>query len=173
MENKSIPDPPSLAVLSPSILKTFTTLSGGPKQLFKTLFYALWRYLWPISRIDGVLHCYLLPLTLDQAPGNLTVYQWFLLCRLFMLTGGGSTPIDSRSVQFTKHEQNMIPGLIRTGLILRTSFDPAMVRYSSHRSIQKVFISFTPSGLAFIRGVLTGLNKALRNDLCSVQPLSK
>jgi hypothetical protein len=156
-------DPPSLSTLSPSVLTQFNALGGGQRGLFKTVFNALWRYLWPISKVDPVLLSYALPAALD----GLKLRQWVVLARLFMLTTAGSHAIDSRRCRFTGTEENIIPDLMRLGYIQRTSFDPASPHLIASRAIQKVYISFTPLGIRYVRGVLDRVNRGVRDDLAA------
>lgn len=171
--DKTTPDPPSLYTLSPSILKTFTSLRGGQQTLFKALFMALWRYLWNIRRITPVAHCYALKSALMSLQPSLSVSQWFVLSKLYLFSEAGSLAIDSRSLNIKpgSWEIKCITSLSRLKFIRRTSFDPANPRLLSHRSNQKVFISFTPSGISFYGVVLKRLNDIVRDDLMNYQPL--
>jgi hypothetical protein len=137
--------------------------------VFKRLFIALWRYLWPISRIDPLIWCYVLP----DALGTLKLTEWFVLCRVWVHTSGGANAIDSRLVKFDGNERTRLAKMIKLGYLVRSSFDPASPRLVSSRCINRVYISFTPSGIRFVRGVLQSISKAVRDDLLQAQPLSK
>lgn len=170
---KELPSPPLLSELSPSLLNEFGTLSGG-QRAFKTIFFAVWRYLWDFSRVDPVVQCYVIPKILKNSQPRLKLHEWYSLCRLYVLTSSGSVTIDSRNIEFSDVETgNVFPALRKLGLITRTSFDPANPRAVKPKHINLTYISFTPVGKTFVRGVLKSIPVAVRNDLLNSQPLSK
>ncbi len=162
----SVPPAPNLPILSPSLLTVFGSISGGAeRRLFKRLYIAVWHYLWPIRRMDEVSQAYTLPGALGSLKPSVSVYQWFLLSRLWVLSGGGAVAIDSRNHTFTSTERNMIANLIDHRLLIRTTFDPLAPHAVKPSHIVKTFISFTPLGVQFYRVVVKGCNKRLMNDL--------
>jgi len=163
--NNQAPDPPSLLTLSPVLLRKFKTLSGGDVKTFKQMFIALWRWLWPISRFDVVLLAYNLPVVLDQALPHLTVHQYFMLAKLYLLSGGGSQAVNSRHYKFRGMENQHIKLLMRFGLLTRTSFDPAHPYLVKPSHINKTYISLTTSGIAFHKLVVKELHRLSHNDV--------
>lgn len=163
------PDPPSLLTLSPSLLTTFNTLRGGQRPVFRRLFIAVWHYLWPISKLDGVLFCAMLPKCL----GEVRPHQFFMLCRLYLLSDQGRQTIDRRNLVLRAGDLDFINQLKHLGFIRRTTFDPLAPHLITHRCNAPIFISFTPAGIAFVRGALKRISTAVRDDLLSYQPLSK
>ena len=120
--NNQEPDPPTLLTLSPTLLRKFTTLSGGDVRTFKQVFIALWRWLWPISRLESISLVYNLPVVLGSLSPRLSVYQWFTLSKLYLLTSGGGGAVNTRNYQFRPMEGQHITQLMRLGVVVRTSF---------------------------------------------------
>jgi len=170
--DKNTPDPPSLYDLSPSLQKAYVSLHGGAALLFRRLFIALWRYLWPVSRVSPVANSYVLPRLLKSLKPALTMSQWFMLCRLYIISGAGSLVVDSRQLKLSRFDLSCVYALEDHKLITRTRFDPLNPRLTSHRTTKPVFITFTPSGIAFYRGAINVINYAVMNDVMNYQPLS-
>lgn len=165
--NESVPPVPSLPVLSPSLLTTFGSLCGGgvERRLFKRLYIAVWHYLWPIRRMDEVAQAYTIPGALGLIKPSVSISQWFLLSRLWVLSGSGAVALDSRNYTFTSSQRHYVADLINMGLLIRTSFDPAAPHAVKPSHIQRTYISFTPAGVRYYRVVVKESNKRLMNDL--------
>jgi len=164
MINQQSPSPPSLPTVSPLLLTTFNTLSGGDVRLFKQVYLAVWRFLWPVSRFDVITLAYLIPGTLAQVKPKITVYQWFMLCKLYFLTSGGGAAVDSCKYPFTTTELNYISKLINAGLIHRTTFDPAHPHAVKPSHINNTFISFTVPGITFYKAVVKEIHRTSHID---------
>lgn len=164
MIDKQAPPPPSLPTVSTVLLNQFKSISGGDVRLFKQVYLALWRWLWPISRFDSIALAYLIPGTLAQVTPRLTTYQWFTLCKLYFLTSGGGAAVNTRNYQFTTTEGQNITHLMRSGLLVRTTFDPAHPHAVKPSHINKTYISFTPYGLSFYKVVVKNVHKASHID---------
>lgn len=164
MNKHTPPAPPTLPVLSPSLLTTFGSLSGGERRIFKRLYLALWRFLWPVSRLDGVALGYTIPRCLVELNPRLSISSWFMLSRLYILTGGGATAIDSRMIHFNSYDREVIRTLMNHKFVIRTSFDPEhpYLRKASH--INLTYISLTPPGLSFFRVVVKKINQSAYLD---------
>jgi hypothetical protein len=161
--DKTLPSPPSL---SSTLLTQFNTLSGGAGvRIFRTMYLHLWRYLWPVSRFDDVALAYTLPRVLGSLDPLLTLHQWFTLSKLHTLSRGGVDAVNTRSYPFTKVEGHHIARLIEHNMIRRTSFDPAHPHLVRPKHIQRTYISFTPSGLNYFRGVLREMYRTSHNDI--------
>ena len=157
---------PSLPILSPSLHTKYSTLSGAvERRLFKSIYIAVWHYLWPVRRFNEVAQAYTLPGALDLIKPTVTVSQWFMLSKLWMLSGAGSVAVDSRNHSFTGTEINYIANLITHGLLIRTSFDPAAPYAVKPRHIQRTYISFTPSGVHYYGVVVKECDRLLMYDL--------
>ena len=167
------PDPPSLDILSPSsspsssLMKAF--VSSHNTIVFRRMFKALWRYLWPVSRVAAISHSYAVKAVLKKMQPVLTISHFYILGRLYLVSAGGSLTIDSRRIKLRSYESVCITDLCRHKLMHRTCFDPLHARLSSHRSTQKVFVSFTPAGIAFYRGVLRRVREYVMHDAMSYQ----
>lgn len=162
--NSHSPDPPLLNTLSPSLLTQFNTLSAGGRRLFKQVYLAVWHHLWPVSRFDAVALAYSLPGTLNSLDPRLSVIQWFVLSRLYVLTSAGSQTIDSRNIQFSAWDRQVIQVLMQHQFVVRTSFDPAHPHAVKPSHITKTYITLTPSGLSFFRVVVKEINKQACKD---------
>lgn len=163
MDN-SLPDPPPLHALSPSLLTKFRTLSGGDVRTFKQVFIALWRWLWPISRFDSITLAYSLPDVLAQVEPSLTVYEWFTLCKLYVLTGGGVTSLNTRNFPIEHNDKRRVKTMMNHKLLVRTSFDPAHPHLVRPSHINKTYISFTPLGIRFYKLVVKELHRLSYED---------
>jgi hypothetical protein len=161
--NKLAPDPVLPPSLSPALLSQFSALSGGGRSMFKRLYFALWRYLWPISRLDQIALAYPAPLILAQA--NLLPSDYWLLCRLWVLSSGGRIAVNSRYYPFTKVHRQIIADNIKRGYLVRTSFDPANPHAVRPSHIQRTWISFTPSGVRSFKSLLEQINNYARKDV--------
>lgn len=163
--NESPPSPPSLPSLSPTLLSQFQSLPGGGRVLFKTVFHALWRWLWPLSRVDAVALAYAIPSLLDKMNPRLSALQFFMLCRLITLSGGGSSAVNTLDRPFNDAEGKHLIRLSQLGFIVRTSFDPAHPHRVRPSHITKTYISLTPSGISFYKLVVYRTRKAVNDDL--------
>jgi len=161
------PSPPSLPTVSQSIHEMFNTLRGGDVVLFKRIYLALWRYLWPLSRVDPVTLGYCSADCLAQVPGGsgVTVTDWHLLCKLYILSSGGKEAINGRNYPFRSGERHRIARLKDLGLVVRTSFDPAHPHLVKPKHISKSYISFTPSGIQFYKAVVQCIHKTAHKDI--------
>lgn len=163
--NNELPPPPSLLTLSPSLLRKFHTLSGGDVRTYKQMFIALWRWLWPISRLESIGLVYNLPVVLGSLSPRLSAYEWFALSKLYLLTSGGATSVNTRSYPFSSAEYQLMLSLMKKGIIVRTSFDPAHPYLVRPQHINKTYISLTPSGIAFYKRVVVELHKLSHKDV--------
>ena len=159
------PSPPTLSSISPTLLTTFGSISGGGQRVFRTVFLALWRWLWPISRLDPMILAYLLPAALDQVEPNITLHQWFILSKLYFLSSGGAVAVNSHTYRFTSRERHVIPRLMDHGLIIRTTFNPADPYAIKPRSIQKTYISFTAVGVRYYKLVVKEVHRISHKDI--------
>ena len=164
MIDQQPPSPPSLPTVSTVLFNQFNTLSGGDVRLFKTVYMALWRWLWPVSRFDVITLGYLIPGVLASLSPRVTVYQWFMLCKLYFLTSGGGGAVDSRNYPFTTTELNYISKLINAGMIRRTTFDPAHPHAVKPSYINNTFISFTVPGITYYRAVVKEIHRTSHID---------
>lgn len=158
------PLPPSLPTVSPVLLTQFNTLSGGDVRLFKQVYMALWRWLWPLSRFDVITLGYLIPGVLASLSPRLTVQLWFMLSKLYYLTSGGGAAVDTRNYPFTKTEINYIGKLIKAGMINRTSFDPAHPHAVKPSHIVKTYISLTVPGITYYNAVVKEIHRTSHID---------
>lgn len=164
MNEQQTPLPPSLPTVSLSLLNQFKSISGGDVRVFKQVYMALWRWLWPMSRFDSITLAYLVPGVLASLSPRLTVYQWFMLCKLYFLTSGGGAAVDSRNYPFSLTERNYISKLINAGLIRRTTFDPAHPHAVKPSHINNTFISFTVPGITFYKAVVKEIHRTSHID---------
>lgn len=159
MIDQEPPSPPSLPTVSSTLLTQFNTLSGGDVRLFKTVYMALWRWLWPVSRFDSITLAYLIPGVLASLSPRLTTYQWFTLCKLYTLSRGGAAAVNTRNYQFTPMEGQHITHMMRQGIVIRTSFDPAHPHLVKPSHINKTYISFTAPGISFYKAVVKEIHR--------------
>ena len=161
-----LPDPPLLPFLSTSLHTTYSSLrGGGERSLFKRLYLAVWRYLWPISRIDPVALAYMIPDSLELNSTRLTVYEWFMLCRLIVLTDSGSHSIDTMFIKIRPSDYHTLRKLKSLGFITRTTFNPADPYGIKPSHITNHYITLNPSGVQYYRGVVKQISKLVHNDL--------
>ncbi len=166
-QTTTTPSPlPSLPVLSPQLHIKYNTLSGAvERRLFKSIYIAVWHYLWPVRRFDEVAQAYPLPGALDSLKPAVKLAQWFILSKLWMLSNSGAVAVDSRNHSFSRTESNYIGRLQAIGLLIRTSFDPAHPYAVKPIYIVKTYISFTPAGVHYYRGVVKKCNTMMMADL--------
>lgn len=163
--NKLAPDPVLPPTLSPSLVTQFKALPGGGRSLFKRLYFGLWRYLWPVSRLDQIALAY--PAAVILAQVNLPPSRFWMLCRLWVLSSGGKIAVNSRHYPFDKHHRQYIADNIKLGYLVRTSFDPAHPHAVRPSHIQRTWISFTPAGVRFFKSVVQRINDYARKDVLS------
>ena len=157
---------PSLPILSPSLHTKYNTLSGAvERRLFKSIYIAVWHYLWPVRRFDEISQAYTLPGALGSLQPTVTVSQWFMLSKLWVLTSAGAVAVNSRNYSFTNTDRNIIAKLQDHALLIRTSFDPAAPYAVKPSHIQRTYISFTPAGVHYFRGVVKECDRLMMYDL--------
>ena len=162
---ETIPDPPSLLTLSPSLLRKFRTLSGGDVRTFKQVFIALWRWLWPISRLNDLVLAYSIPSSLAQVNPSITLFEFFLVCKLYLLSGGGSQAVNTVNYTFSPGERQHLKRLKHLHLITRTSFDPLHPHLVRPSHINRTYISLTPSAITMYKAVMREVHRTSHNDL--------
>jgi hypothetical protein len=166
MNTNYLPPVPSLSVISPTVIKRFNSLSGGQKNLFKTVYLALWRYLYPFSKLDAVAYGYMLNTALKQYPMiKLNSHQFYTLARLWVLSAGGKQTVNRLNHVFKSNERCNIGYFKQMGLITVTSFDPAHPHLVRPQSISRSYLSFTPAGIKYYRGVVDKAVKLVRDDI--------
>jgi hypothetical protein len=158
-------DPPSLGSLSPSLLTSFGSLSTGARKLFLRLYRAVWNHLVPFSRLMDAAHLWDLPSLLSGLSPSISVHSFFMLSRLWLLTGAGASSVDVRALGLSSSEVKQVSMLVRSSLVSRSYFDPLHPHLSAFRSRQIVFISLTPAGITFYKLVLQALRDRSRADL--------
>ena len=165
--NQQQPSPvPSLPTLSLSLFSKYNTLSGAvERRLFKSIYIAVWHYLRPVSSFVDIAQVYVVPGALQLIQPILTLTQWFMLSRLWILSSQGAVAVDSRNYSFGSTDRNVIANIKDHGLLIRTSFDPAAPYAVKPKHIQKTYISFTPSGIHYYRGVVKQCDRLLMLDL--------
>ena len=156
---------PSLGSLSSSLLSSFLSLGAGARKLFLKLYRSIWLYLVPFSRLEVFSYIYALPSLLGSLSPSITVHCWLVLSRLWFLSGGGAQSVDSRALGLKSHEVKHASQLVKAGLISRSYFDPLHPHLIAYRSMQLVFISFTPAGIHFFTLVLKKLRHHAGDEL--------
>jgi hypothetical protein len=160
MQNNT-PAPPELYELDPSIKNIYIKLEGKKINLFKILYKAIWNYLFPFSMLDGIALIYPIIKVLEETEPKVGLYHWFIMCKLWFLTKGGTVTIDSRNHNICHQERIRIHTLKDLGFFSRQTFDAV---YPHRNCMQKTFILFTPAGIAFFKRVLRKVNKAALED---------
>jgi hypothetical protein len=163
MMDKSQVSPPNISVISPSLLKTYITLRGGARNVFKRLYYGVWSYLLPVSRLDVIAFSYAIPIVLRDRPG-ITITMFSMMSRLWIYTVGGSVACNSVNYTFVSVDRRNISRLISLGFVKRTSFDPAHPYNIKPNYIQRTWISLTPEGISFYNGVVKQVYKIVQDD---------
>ena len=152
-------DLPALGSLSSSLLRSFLSLGAGARRLFLKLYRSIWLYLVPFSRLEVFSYVYALPSLLRSLSPAVSIHSFLVLSRLWFLSGGGACSVDSRALGLKSHEVKQASQLVKAGLISRSCFDPWHPHLVAYRSMQLVFISFTPAGIHFF----TLVQKKLRS----------
>jgi hypothetical protein len=161
--NSSVSSSPSLPSLPASVLNKFLLLCGEDRKLFNALYHRLWTYLLPIKDMDAVSFGYGVNAVISFF--NLVPGDFWLLSRLWILSGCGERAVNSMDYSFTKYENKVITRFIKSGHLVRTSFDPALPNAKNARGIHRTFISLTPSGVFLYKSVVRKVNKLVQNDI--------
>jgi hypothetical protein len=156
---------PALGSLSPSLLSSFLSLGAGARRLFLKLYRSIWLHLLPFSRLEVFCYVYALPSLLGSLSPAVSVHSFLVLSRLWFLSGGGACSVDSRALGLKSHEVKQASQLVKAGLISRSYFDPLHPHLVAYRSMQLVFISFTPAGIHFFTLVLKKLRNSAGDEL--------
>jgi hypothetical protein len=91
-------------------------------------------------------------------------YFWFL-ARLWLLSDGAKGAINTCNHIFTHADTDTIVVMMKAGYLIRTSFDPAHPHNIKPSSIQRTWVSFTGSGVAYYLKLVERVNWRVRTDL--------
>lgn len=164
MNKQPLPAIPPIPTISPSLLTAFGSLRGGGQRMWKALYGAVWRYLWPKSRLTDVALCYAIPVALKQSSPLLHNSQWFTLSKLWLCSDGGAQAVNTRQYPMNGDESKAIKIMMGHSLLVRTSFDPAHPYLVRPSHINKTYISFTTAGIAYYLAVVDLINKRAQSD---------
>ena len=156
---------PSLSLLGGAVLKDFNSLHNGAKGVFRRLYLALYNWLVPQSKLEIFYMSNYINPALDQLNPKVSMYEFYLLARLYYLSGGGVHALDSRMIKFTTTENKYIRNLMKLGFITRSSFDPASPYLISNRCIQKVYLNLTMPGITFYNKLVVTVYNEAKMDL--------
>ncbi|MBE3086042.1 MAG: hypothetical protein IMZ64_07485 [Bacteroidetes bacterium] len=149
--------------LPSSSLAKFLSLCGGERAAFNHLYHRLWAHLWPIKQVEALSFGYAVNPVADDL--GLIPGQVWLLSRLWVLSGGGVRAVNSMHHSFTNHEKHLISKFMKSGHIVRTSFDPALPDAVKPAYIQRTYISLTPSGVFLFKSVVRKIDKYIQSDV--------
>jgi hypothetical protein len=156
---------PSLPSLSSSLTSYFNGGGVVDKKIFREMYTYLWSKLWPVGKVDPVSFGYAVSLIVPSF--ELVSGQFWLLSHLWVLSGGGVNAVNSMDHTFTRDENKHIIAFVKSGIVVRTSFDPARPHAVKPSFIHRTYISLTPPGVKLYKSMVHEVNKHVKNDILS------
>ena len=163
----------SLRVSSSSSIPSLTSIGGGldllynklsEKKLFRRIFLKVWRYLLPVTELDKISYSYVVYSGALAKHFNLVPLDFYVLCRLWVLSRGGKDTMDSRYLKGNSRVRLSIFKLASRGIISRSFYHPLHPHEIKYRSNRHVFLYFSEYGIKFYNDVLKYINKCVIND---------